>query len=87
MYYTYILYSETTDRYYIGSTSDLQTRLARHNAGATTSTKHGRPWKIAYTEQFSEKSNALKRELQIKQMKSRKYIEALVSGLVRVSRL
>jgi putative endonuclease len=42
-YFVYILYSQSRDRYYIGSCSNIQTRLERHNAGATPSTKPGRP--------------------------------------------
>jgi putative endonuclease len=61
-YFTYILYSQTLDRYYVGSTSDIQTRLARHNAGATPSTKPGRPWIIVYSETFTTKTEALQRE-------------------------
>ncbi|MFO7841503.1 MAG: GIY-YIG nuclease family protein, partial [Fidelibacterota bacterium] len=41
MYFTYILYSETSDRYYIGYTSDLSKRLEKHNNGNSRSTKSG----------------------------------------------
>jgi len=58
-HYAYILYSNTNDRYYIGSTSDIEKRLKRHNAGATPSTKSGKPWKVVYTKQFDSKTEAL----------------------------
>ena len=77
-YYIYILYSETRDRYYIGSSEDIQQRLQRHNQGATKSTKSGRPWIIVYSEEFNNKTDSLKRENQIKKMKSRIYIESLI---------
>ena len=32
MYYIYILYSKTIDKYYIGSTSNVENRLAFHNS-------------------------------------------------------
>jgi predicted GIY-YIG superfamily endonuclease len=32
-FYTYILYSTSHDRYYIGQCEDLNVRLARHNSG------------------------------------------------------
>ncbi len=32
MYYIYILYSHTKDRYYVGYTHDLELRLNRHNS-------------------------------------------------------
>ncbi|HYX07377.1 MAG TPA: GIY-YIG nuclease family protein [Bacteroidales bacterium] len=77
-YYVYILQSEQNGRYYIGYCSDLSVRLARYNAGATPSTKPYRPWKLVYYEEHREKTAALKREKQIKGMKSRSYIEGLV---------
>ena len=79
-HYVYILYSTSRDRYYIGSATDIEERLNRHNAGATPSTKSGRPWKVVYTEEYSTKSETLKRESQIKRQKSRMYIEALIGG-------
>ena len=79
-HYVYILYSEKTDRYYIGSTSDVEKRLIKHNLGGTASTRPGRPWKIVHTETLNTKSEALIREKQIKNKKSRKYIEWLVNS-------
>jgi len=77
-HYVYILYSNTKDRYYIGSTSDIEERLKRHNAGATPSTKAGKPWKVVFTKPFDSKTEALKYEIYIKRMKSRKFIESLI---------
>ena len=77
-YYVYILYSQKTNHYYIGSSSDPDKRLLRHNAGATPSTKHGRPWKIVYTETFGNETDAIRRELYLKSLKSRVFIENLI---------
>ncbi|MBT3169314.1 MAG: GIY-YIG nuclease family protein [Candidatus Cloacimonetes bacterium] len=78
MYYTYILYSEHKDKYYVGYTHDIALRLARHNAGWSKSTKSGIPWQVVYFEKYATKSEATKRESAIKHKKSRKYIEALI---------
>ena len=78
-YFTDIIYSETKDRYYIGSSEDVYARLERHNDGATPSTKPFRPWRIVWTEQHESRTDVQKRELYIKRMKSRSYIEALIS--------
>jgi len=78
-YYSYIIYSQTRDRYYVGSSSNPEQRLERHNQGATPSTRSGRPWKLMYVEQYASKTEALKREKDIKRRKSRKYIEDLIS--------
>lgn len=80
MFYTYILYSETKDRYYIGHTHNIQLRLERHNDGWSRSTKSGIPWKIVYVEEYKTKSEANKREFDIKNKKSRKYIEKLLEA-------
>jgi putative endonuclease len=79
-YYVYILYSKKLDRYYTGYCEDISTRLTKHNFGSTPSTKPGIPWILAYTEEFNIKTEAMHREKQIKQMKSRKYIEGLINN-------
>ena len=79
MYFTYILYSESIDKFYIGHTENLQLRLERHNSGSSRSTKSGIPWKIVYYENHETKSAAMKREYEIKNKKSRKFIMRLIS--------
>jgi len=79
-HYIYILYSTTTDHYYIGSSANPQERIQRHNAGAVYSTKKGRPWEIVYTEIFTSKTEALKRENYLKRMKSRVYLESIIKN-------
>lgn len=78
MWLVYIICSRKIDRYYIGYTDDLEWRLERHNSGWGKYTKRGVPWKLAYTESFKSKSEAIKREREIKRNKSRKYIKELI---------
>ena len=80
MFYTYIIQSQKSGKYYTGSCQDIDIRLERHNAGATPSTKSGRPWELVYTESYENNSDALKREREIKSKKSRKYIEHLIES-------
>ena len=77
-YYVYIIYSKSIDKYYIGYTADIETRIKKHNTGATRSTKPGKPWELLYFETFDIKREAIQRELAIKRMKSRIYIEKLL---------
>jgi putative endonuclease len=70
MYIAYIIKSLKVNRYYIGSTENIERRLSYHNSGKVKSTKAYKPWKIVYTERFETKSDALKREKQIKPYKS-----------------
>ena len=78
-WFTYILYSFKIDRYYVGSTNDLNWRLERHNKGWGRYTKRGIPWKLVYSEIHQTKTEAIKREREIKNKKSRKYIENLIN--------
>jgi len=78
MFTTYILYSEKTDTYYIGSTGNLADRLKRHNSGRSTYTKRGIPWVVVYSKEYETKTEAYRAELYIKSQKSRKYIEDIV---------
>ncbi|MBV7268105.1 GIY-YIG nuclease family protein [Winogradskyella luteola] len=78
MYCTYILYSQSKDRYYIGHSADLDDRLKRHNGGRSKSTKYGIPWKIVYTKEFATKPEAYQHEMHIKRPKSRDFILKLI---------
>jgi putative endonuclease len=62
MYFVYILYSSKTNKYYIGSTENVENRLKHHNSVATSSTKPGAPlWEIKLIEVLPDRSAALKR--------------------------
>ena len=75
MFTVYVLYSQKFDQIYIGSTSDLKNRFLSHNELATKGhTIKYRPWIIAYTEEFETKSEALKREAQLKIANGRSFV-------------
>ena len=79
MYTVYVLYSLEYNKIYIGYTSDLQNRLLSHNALATKGyTLRYRPWIIAYTEEFTTKTEAIKREYYLKSTQGRKFIWNMV---------
>ena len=80
MFFTYILQSEKSGRYYIGYAEDIYKRLERHNAGKVTATRNKGPWVIVYFEPHDTKAGANSRELYIKSMKSRIYIEGLIKA-------
>ncbi len=79
MFFIYIIYSEKVGKYYVGCTSELERRLEQHNSGQSTYTKRGIPWELVYSETFYSLSKARKREIEIKNKKSKKYIEYLVN--------
>jgi putative endonuclease len=69
MYTVYVLKSDINGRYYIGHTEDLEMRLKRHNDGEVRSTKRYRPWKVICSEIYATRSDARRRELEIKKYK------------------
>jgi len=83
-YFVYILQSQKDGSYYVGSTQDVEARLERHNQGRTQYTKGKRPWEIVHTEEFPDRSSAVKREKEIKSKKKRSVIERLVSRTSRM---
>ena len=83
MFYAYILQSSKSGRYYIGHTGDIEARLLRHNTGMVKATKNKGPWVLMSYETFETKSQANSRELYIKSMKSRAFIEKLIKDFKR----
>ncbi|MBC6110762.1 GIY-YIG nuclease family protein [Pedobacter fastidiosus] len=79
MFLVYILQSSKNGRFYIGHTEDLIKRILRHNSGQVVATKNKGPWEVVYKEIYSIRSEAVRRELEIKSKKSRKYIETLIN--------
>jgi putative endonuclease len=75
----YILYSAKLDKYYVGACTHLERRLYEHNIGHSKFTSLGVPWELLYKEEFETLPEAKSRELKIKKMKSRKYIESLIA--------
>ena len=82
MFYIYILYSDSADRYYIGHTSDPDRRLIEHNTVEETKfTTKFRPWTILLAFEVSEsRGDAIKVERFIKRQKSRTFIKKLIES-------
>jgi len=82
VFHVYILFSETKNRYYIGYTSDtLEERLRKHNSDHKGFTGGMGDWEVKYSERYATKVEAMKREKEIKNWKSRKLIEKLIGKL------
>ena len=59
MKYVYLLQSILhPDQHYVGLTSNVEARLASHNAGQSTHTAKYRPWKITTYHAFSDEAKA-----------------------------
>ena len=79
MFYTYIIFSNTLDKYYTGSCENIKNRLNDHLNSRSAYTKVAKDCIMVYFESFDSRSLAVQREMEIKKKKSRKYIEFLIS--------
>ena len=78
MFYFYILKSEKTAEYYIGSTENVENRLKLHNYGKVKSTKSLRPGQCVFIQNFHTLKEARDMEIRVKKWKSRRAIERLI---------
>ena len=82
MPFVYILKSSKQDWYYVGSTENLEKRLAIHNSGGVRSTKSKMPLIPVYSEKLDNIAEARKRERLIKDQRilKEKIIKNLASS-------
>ena len=79
-WYVYVLYSPSTGLLYTGVSTAPTARLERHNLGkGGPETRVGRPWLLVRTEEKRTKGDALKRELEMKQLKKNELL--VLAGL------
>ncbi|MEW5798072.1 MAG: GIY-YIG nuclease family protein [Bacteroidota bacterium] len=83
MYWVYILYSRSFHQTYIGHTNEVSQRFYRHNRGFVLSTKRYRPWEMIYTEEFTSRSEAMKREKYFKSGVGREEVKRIVEQYLR----
>jgi putative endonuclease len=78
-HFVYIIKSLKDSRFYIGETADVERRLFEHNEGWVKSTRNRRPFLMVHSEVFVSRSEALKREKQIKAYKGGEAFKRLFS--------
>lgn len=82
MFYIYILRT-SSNTLYIGQTNNLEKRLEEHKNKSAKSAKYIRyfdSFELVYSEKFSTRQEAMKREWQLKQWPRAKK-EALIEGI------
>ena len=73
-HYVYILIDITTEtHHYVGSTQDLQARLAKHNAGKVPHTSKFKPWRIQTAIAFDSNEKAVAFEAYLKTGSGREF--------------
>ena len=83
MFYLYILYSASSDKYYVGYTENVDRRLHEHNNSerVTYTSKH-RPWVLKkFIALGEDRSFAMDIEKAIKKSKSRIIIKNIISNI------
>lgn len=82
MYITYALYNKISKKIYIGQTANLEKRLKEHNLILPNKSRYTKNyagyWQVVYTEKFTTRSDAMRREKQLKDYQGRKFIKNLV---------
>jgi len=78
-YAVYVLFSEKDQQLYVGYTTDIKNRIANHNDGGTTSTKHRRPLKLIFIEYYLFKDDAIYREKYFKSSKGKRALKLMLN--------
>ena len=79
MYYVYILKSLKNERYYTGSTNNIERRMLEHMAGKSKATKYLQPFKLMVVEEYNSRSEAYNRERYLKTGKGREERNKLIA--------
>jgi putative endonuclease len=74
----YVLYSPKLKKIYVGQTSNLDQRLNEHRRGYSKATSMTDDWEVIYTEECSTRSEAFKREKQLKSSRGRSFIWEII---------
>ncbi len=74
----YILKSTKNNRYYVGSTDNIERRVKEHNLGRVTSTKLMIPWELKAFIQCESVSKSRANEFRLKKYKRRDILEKVI---------
>lgn len=77
MFYTYILYSVSLNKYYKGHTNNIEARLKKHNRGEVKYTSKGIPWKLILFIRKETRGEAMNLERKLKNL-NRVRLEAFI---------
>ena len=73
-YFVYVLLSLTFRKTYVGSTTNLNRRIAEHNSGKNYFTKRYVPWNIVFKEEFDNLTMARSKEKYLKSASGRRLV-------------
>jgi putative endonuclease len=73
----YILKNTNSSFHYVGMTNNLERRLREHDSGYSRTTRRYLPLMLLYTETYSDRVSARRREKYLKSGAGREYIKSL----------
>jgi putative endonuclease len=79
MYHVYAIKSLSRNYIYVGMTNDLQRRMHEHQSGANKTTAPYRPFILFYTETFSTRHEARRREKFLKSGAGKEFLRQLLA--------
>jgi putative endonuclease len=78
MFTVYAIKSEVKNYIYVGLTKDIDDRIRRHNSGYERTTRSYKPFKLIYTETYSERIKAREREKYLKSGVGKEFLKKLI---------
>ena len=68
IYFVYMILSKINNRYvsYVGYTNNLKKRLILHNTSKGAKFTKGKRWKLIYSKNYYDKSEAMREEFKLK---------------------
>ena len=81
-HFLYILYSKSCTKYYVGETHTIEERILKHNQHSYSNsfTKIANDWHLVLAYECVDRADALYIEKFIKRMKSKIFIEKIVTN-------
>jgi putative endonuclease len=73
-----ILQSKKNNRFYVGSTNNLDKRYVEHISGFAKATKYLRPLELRFYQRYDTLKEARQIEYKLKRLKSREILERIV---------
>ena len=82
-YCVYVLQSEKDLLLYHGFTTNIEKRIADHNAGKTISTSKRRPLKLIFCELYLNKHDAVRREAYFKTSQGKRMLKLMLKDTLK----
>ncbi len=80
MHFVHAIYNKKNDKIYIGESSSVERRVEEHNQkkGNHFTAKFEGEWVLIYEESLATRTEAIKREKQLKSYRGREYIKQFI---------